>query len=201
MSEEAHKTGLTRAMKIAIGAVGVLVIGGVIVAVVLNGTGKPSASATSSPSASHAPGPLPGAIPTEGSEVRPPTATPMSGLPPVEAATPLISDPLPKSASREGGIVDGFPAVAGPLDGSKVGSSSIAVQDTVMQVSLSAVSTASQDDIREHYRTLWNTAGLREQPTADGTTTFAGTYGSLTLSFGSSGTGNLYTVYGVLRTQ
>lgn len=207
MSEETSKTGLTRAMKIAIGVVGVLVVAGVITTVALNGTGSPGARATPSPSVSLGPGPLPGAKPTTGSEVPTPTAAPpgsapLAQQPPAQPATPSISAPLPSSAARDGGVVDGFPVnVAGPVEGSTVTSTSIAVQDTVMQLSLAAVSTASPDEIRAHYAGLWNAAGLREQPSTDGTTTFADAYGSLTLSFGSSGTGTLYTVYGVLRTQ
>jgi hypothetical protein len=206
MSDEARKPGLTPAMRIAIGAVVALVTAGIVAAAVLNTTAGPDRLATSTSSPAQgvpSSGPRPGATPTTGSEVPPPAATSVSGLPPAQPAAPLISAPLPASGSLDGGIVDGYPAtIAGPADGSTVTSTSIAVQDAVMQLSLIAVSSASQDDIRTYYRTVWSAAGLREQTAAaDGTMTFVGPYESLALSFGSTGTGNHYTVFGILRTQ
>ncbi|MDQ4214282.1 hypothetical protein [Microbacterium capsulatum] len=208
MSDDARGSGMTRAMKIAIAVVGALAAAGIITAIALTAAAGPGARPGPHPATTAAArstsGPLPGATPTSGSEVPPPPATPLSALPPASArpAKPLISAPLPASGSKDGGIVDGFPtAIAGPAAGSTVRSSSIAAQSTVMQVTLSALSSASQNDIRAEYRTRWAAAGLNEQPTADGTMTFVGAYESLTLSFGSSGTGTLYTVFGVLRTQ
>ncbi len=212
MSDETRKPGLTPAMKIAIGAVGVLVVGGIVAAAVFASMGAPGhgdagGASTSGPSATRGatPGPHPGATPAPGSEVPPPAAA-TNGSPPAPApptaASPLVSAPLPESGSRDDGVVDGYPTdIAGPMDGSSVRFTSIAVQDTVMQISLTAATTDIPDDIRAHYRAVWSGLGLTEQPTADGTTTFAGPYASLTLSFASSGTGDRYVVYGVLRTQ
>lgn len=205
MSDEGRVTRMTPGMKITIAVVGVLVVAGVVAAIALTGmgqTGSGHEASTATPRSTS--GPLPGATPTSGSEVPPPPATPLSAMPPASprGATPLISAPLPASGTAEGGLVDGFPAeIAGPSASSTVRSSSIATQDTVMQATLSAVSSVSQDDVRAEYRTRWAAAGLQEQQTADGTMTFTGPYESLTLSFGSAGTGTLYAVYGVFRTQ
>lgn len=208
MSDEGRGSGITPAMRITIGVAGVLVVAGVVAAIVLTGMGGAGSddavqtTATATPPSTS--GPLPGATPASGSEVPPPPATPLSAMPPASAgaAGPLVSAPLPASGSQDGGLVEGFPAeIAGPAAESTVRSSSIATQDTVMQTALSALSSASQDDVRAEYRTRWAAAGLREQQTADGTMTFAGAYESLSLTFGSSGTGTLYTVFGVFRTQ
>ncbi|MGO4681150.1 hypothetical protein [Microbacterium sp. 2MCAF23] len=204
MSDEARGTRIAPAMRVTIGVVGVLVAAGAVTAIVLTGVGGTGADRAATAAPQSTSGPLPGATPASGSEVPPPPATPLSAMPPASAgeAGPLISAPLPGSGSLDGGLVDGFPAeVAGPAAGSTVRSSSIATQDTVMQVTLSALSSASQDEVRGEFRTRWAAAGMREQQTADGTMTFTGAYESLTLSFGSSGTGTLYTVFGVLRTQ
>lgn len=206
MSDEGRGMGITPAMRIAIGVVGVLIVAGAVTAIVLTGMSGAGpdrvAPATAAPRTTS--GPLPGATPTPGSEVPPPPATPVSAMPPAraDAAKPLINAPLPASGSRDGALVDGFPdAIAGPAADSTVRSSSIATQDTVMQATLAALSSRSQDDVRAEYHTRWAAAGLQEQQTADGTMIFTGPYESLTLSFGSSGTGTLYAVFGVFRTQ
>ena len=207
MPDEERGTGMTPAMKIVVGGVAALVVAGVATAIVLTGVGAPgdAAGSAAAPEATGSTsGPLPGATPTSGSEVPPPPSTPLSAMPPTSTTRtkPLISGPLPASGSLDGGLLDGFPAaLAGPAGNSTVRSSSIATQDTVMQTTLSALSTASQDDVRAEYRTRWAAAGLQEQPTTNGSTTFTGAYESLTLTFGSSGTGTLYQVYGLFRTQ
>ena len=204
MTQNEVRPALTPAMKTAIAVVGVLVVGGIIVVAALTATGQPEVAPTASPSSTAAPssGPLPGATPTTGSEVQPPTASPRSGLPPLEPAEPLIGAPLPEPGSRSGGLVTGFPAgVADPMQDSNIVSSSIATEGAVMQLSLVASSAETPDAIREHYSALWTSLGLRAVPTDDETVAFTGDYESLTLSVGTSGTGNLYTIFGVLRTE
>jgi hypothetical protein len=227
MTEQKTMSTLTPAMKIVIGVVAVVVIAGAIVASALVGAGSaPDAAATVAatlPSenqpgrpapgtvppgaASTAPaaptrGPLPQATPTTGSEVLPPTATPNTRLPKVSPAPPLVPGPLPRSAARTGGLVAGYPSrVMGPAVTSPVVSSSIATQGTTMQVTLVAVYSGSRDTITAHYETLWASLGMRRGLTSDGTLVYAGAHESVTLAFGSSGTGNRYTIYGVFRTK
>jgi hypothetical protein len=204
MTKKEVRPALTPAMKTAIAVIGVLVLGGVITVAALTATGRPEASpdVSPSPAATQTSGPVPGATPTTGSEVQPPTASPRTGLPPLQPAEPLITAPLPDAGSLNGGLVTGFPAgVADPMEGSEVASSSIATEGTVMQLSLVASSGESPDAIRAHYRALWTSLGLRETSGDDDAVAFTGEYESLTLNVGTSGTGNLYTIFGVLRTE
>ncbi|QAY59983.1 hypothetical protein ET475_08230 [Microbacterium protaetiae] len=175
------------------------------------GNGTPGATAGTSTApggakgaASGAPtiGPLPQATPTTGSEVLPPTATPITRLPSITPQPPLVSAPLPKTASKNNGLVSGYPEkVMGPATKSTVLSSSIATEKTTMQVSLVATTTASQASVQKHYEELWGSLGLRRGTAADGTITYVGAHESVALSFGTTGTGNRYTIYGVFRTK
>ncbi|WP_417564854.1 hypothetical protein [Microbacterium sp.] len=222
MTDHRSVPTLTTAMKIVIAVVAVLVVvGGIVVSALLSAGGTPDAATTATtpgstgasaqaaaPGASGAAsshpsrGPLPEATPTSGSEVLPPTATPHAGLPKITPAPPLVAGPLPRSASEQGALVKGFPArVMGPLKGARVASSSIATQGSAMQVSLVAISAASHDAITKHYEQQWSALGLKRGQASDGTLVYAGAHESVTLSFGSSGTGNRYTVYGVFRTK
>lgn len=208
MAHTARGTALTPAMKIAIAVIGVLVVAGIVVIAMLNTAGRdgaeapPSSAPTTAVAPPTTPGPLPGATPTTGSEVPPPTAAPGTGLPPLAAAAPLVAAPLPKSGSRDGGLVAGFPtSVAEPMEDSDVVSTSIATENTAMQVSLVSSTTTALDEIRAHYRALWTSLGLREQPGDDSTMAFTGEFESLTLNVRTTGTGNMYTIFGVLRTE
>ncbi|WP_295014245.1 hypothetical protein [uncultured Microbacterium sp.] len=198
---EVRRTGLTPAMRaVLIGVLAVVVVG-VAIAVWFWVAGPGAGSAAPAPTATVA-GPRPGATPTSGSEVRPPTATPGTGLPPLSDETPLVKAPLPASGSADGAVVAGFPEnVLGPLPGSTLGSTSIATEGTRMQATLIASSTSPEDDIRAHYQQLWAGLGLHPETTSDGTLSFTGAYESVTLAISSSGTGNRYTLSGVFRTE
>ena len=230
MADEKTST-LTPAMKAVIAVVAVLVVAGVItVSALLSGSGatpnagdttsqsatagtsgqgagtgtdpdstaKPGATASTAPTV----GPLPQATPTTGSEVLPPTATPITKLPKITPQPPLIAGPLPKTASKTNGIVKGFPKdIMGPAAKSTVLSSSVATEKTTMQVSLVATTTESQKSVQKHYEKLWSSLGLHAGTAADGTITYVGAHESLALSFGTTGTGNRYTIYGVFRTK
>lgn len=215
MSSE-ESSGLTPAMKVAIGVIGAVVIAGIVIAAIWNNVGNdadqpgaasPTAAETGkgrAPGADPTPttGPSPDATPTSGSEVLPPSSAPSTGLPAVPAVKPLIQAPLPKSDARTGDLVTGFPVkIAGPVKGATVLSSAIAGENSVMQVDLVAVTATSPEKLRAHYRDLWSSLGLQERTSTDGTVTFIGPYESLTLVIGSSGTGNRYTIHGVFRTE
>ena len=228
---EMGRSTLTPAMKIVIGIVAVVVVAGIItVSALLSSGATPNAATTttqqqqnsagtpagdtagaskgatkgSGGKASDKPtvGPLPQATPTTGSEVLPPTATPNNRLPKITPQPPLVSAPLPKTASKNNGLVPGFPKqVMGPATKSTVLSSSIATEKTTMQVSLVATTTTAQNDVQKHYEKLWASLGLRRGTAADGTLTYVGAHESVALSFGTTGTGNRYTIYGVFRTK
>jgi hypothetical protein len=222
MTDDKTTGVLTPAMKRVLIAVGAVVVVGVIaivwfIAATAGGAGNaaaPGASTSNSqdgPSSGSSPftpspgatsGPLPEATPTTGSEVLPPTATPNDKLPSIAPQAPLVSAPLPASGTRSGGLVKGFPTkIMGPASKTTVISSSIASQGTAMQVTLVGTSTSSKKSIQDHYAKLWSSLGLRPGLTSDGSISYAGAHESVTLTFGSSGTGNHYTIYGVFRTK
>jgi len=223
MTDDKRPSTLTPGMKIVIAVVAMLVLAGVVVvSTLLSAGGAPGpapattqqggassgGSSTGGPqtpgAASRTParGPLPQATPTTGSEVLPPTATPQTHIPKITPAPPLVTAPLPKPASRQGGLVKGYPTrVMGPVAASDVVSSSVATQGSTMQATLVAVAATSPKDITAHYATLWSSLGLRRSTTNDGTVVYTGAHESVTLAFASAGTGNRYTIYGVFRTK
>ncbi len=205
MTDEARKP-LTTGMRMVLIAVGAVVVVGGITAVWLlsAGASAPGAQVSESSAAHATSGPLPGATATTGSEVVSPqpgqTQTDPDRLPPLDAPTPLATAPLPPSASATGSLVDGFPeTVMGPTSDADVVSSSIATQDTTMQVALVARTDSSSADVIAHYKALWEGLGLSVSATANAATA-VGSFESLTLSFSSSGTGTVYSLFGVLRT-
>lgn len=161
----------------------------------------PASSTSSEPTT----GPLPGATPTTGSAVLPPSEGGDSDrLPPRTVQAPLVAAPLPVSASALGSLVDGFPsAIVGPMPGSDVVESSIATEGNRMQVTLTARTDATVDAVTKHFEASWSALGLRSTPDA-GTAalTFAGAYESMTLAFSTgTGTGTVYMIYSVFRTK
>lgn len=209
---EGENSGLTRSMRVALfSATGIVAVGLLVSAWLffaappqptpVSAAGLPSSEEMQTPG----PGPVPNATPTTGSEVQSPapTQTHLNRLPPLPETVPLISAPLPDDGSARGKLVAGFPVqVAGPAAESDVIDSSIAREKQVVQVALTARTDASVQDVRDHYGKLW--ADLRLAPgTAEGDSlSYADEYSSLTLAFASgSGTGTVYTVYGVLRAE
>ncbi|MCX6502429.1 MAG: hypothetical protein NT132_08510 [Microbacterium sp.] len=149
-------------------------------------------------------GPLPGATPTTGSEVMPPgdgTVTP-DRLPPRAATHPPSSLPPADSASARGAIVAGYPVeVAGPLDGSDVIESSVASEGSLVQSALVARTDASPEEVLEAYRARWSALRLAAVPGAEaGAASFGDASSSITVSADASGTGTVYTVFGIVRT-
>jgi len=153
-------------------------------------------------SASPTQGPVPGATPTEGSEVLPPDEAGGIRLPSLAPEEPLFATPFPAAGSRENGLIEGFPVDAmEPVAGSDVLQSSIAVEEQTMQATLTARTDSSPDEVRAHFASAWTNVGLAEQPTpSTDELSFVGPFESLTLAFSpSSGTGTVYVVYGVFR--
>ncbi|MGZ0711650.1 hypothetical protein ACWPKO_25295 (plasmid) [Coraliomargarita sp. W4R53] len=150
------------------------------------------------------PGPIPNATPVDATEVQPLAATPTHAnrLPPLPDPAPLIAAPLPDDAHERGKLARGYPTdVAGPAPDSDVIDTSITSEDNLVQVSLTARTDASPDEVREHFTQRWS--GLRLAPSTadDGALSYTDQYSSLTLAFATnSGTGAVYTVFAVLQT-
>jgi hypothetical protein len=206
MTDE-RAASLTPAMKRLLIGAAVIVALGIAITIWLLTAGGASPGAedrpggtTSSSAPTNAAGPSPGATAEAGSEVGLPTQAPYV-LPTSEPAGPLVPPPFPASAAADGEIVAGFPeAVMGPVPGSDVLHTEISTENEVMQVALVARTGASEEDVRQHYTSQWTALGLTPsdaQP--DGSLSFTGSSGSLTLAFPTSGTGTGYTVFGVFR--
>lgn len=201
--------GLSRPMRITLWTVGAVVVAGILLALAFLLTppaAGPGSGATPSAVASPTHGPDPDGTPVPGSEVQAPdaSATDPNRLPPREASGPLVTPPLPPSASAEGSLVEGFPRdIMGPTADSDVVSSSIATEGDTMQVTLVARTDQSEEDVRSHFRSVWTSLGLVESAQDQGTSLAVDDgANSLSLAFTpSSGTGTVYMVYGVFRTS
>lgn len=200
---------LSPAMRWTLVAVGGVAAAGLVAALALSlapAGGSPSAatSATAAPISPTAAGPAPNATPVDGSEVEPPTTpdAPSDRLPPVSAPTPLVAGPLPASASAQGELVPGFPTVlGGPAPDADIIDSSVSSADTVMQVTLTARTDATREDVTAHYRSAWAGLGLADA-SGDAALAYTDPFSSLTLAFtDGSGTGTVYVIYATLRTE
>lgn len=212
--EGGERRGLTRAMRWVLWGVGAVALVGLAITLWLStaggDAGAPRAvdattAPPAAPSATPTPGPLPDATPTTGSEVKAPDATapPADRLPPLSAPSPLVSAPLPGSGSASGELVDGFPTNAmAPAPASEVLQSSIATEGDTMQVTLQARTDATPEEVSGHYRALWSSLGLADVTSGGADASYADALSSLSLAFSAStGTGTVYTVYGVFRTN
>ena len=196
---------LTPTMRWSIAAVAAVVVLGLsatgwLLSTTRDAAPAPLPSATGEPM----PGPVAGATPVAGSEVQPPEgAAEAAHLPQPLPATPLVHAPLPEDASARNALVAGFPvAVAGPAPAADVIDSSLAQDGIVLQAALTARTDADADTVLSHYRELWSGLGLARQTTEGSSEAFSDTYSSVSVSVApSTGTGTVYTVYAVLRTE
>ena len=169
------------------------------------GSAAPSDGSSSSGAPSR--GPVPGATPTTGSEVLPPTnEIDPNRIPPRTPSTPLVVPPLPESASKVGGLVDGYPReIVGPSPDSSVLDSSIATEGDRMQVTLTARTDVTPEEVARHFEAFWAALGLHGTSQGAGTTitlAYTGAYESMTLAFNTgTGTGTVYMIYSVFRTK
>jgi hypothetical protein len=75
------------------------------------------------------------------------------GLPPSPPLAPLVTSPLPKSASAAGSLVAGFPSAVIPLHpDTTVETSSVASAENRLQVTLTATTSATTEAVLEFYR-------------------------------------------------
>ena len=74
-----------------------------------------------------------------------------------------------------------------------------------MQATLTARTDASPEEVAEHFATAWAALGLNGTSQGSGTSTvlsYTGPYESISLAFSSgSGTGTVYMIYSVFRTN
>ena len=148
-----------------------------------------TASATPSPALSPDPGPSSTSQPPAGPatpEADPPTGTPAAPgapapveetpseetpaagpftLPPSEPVPDPVSRPFPTSASAEGKLVKGFPTlVIPPAPRSSVTNSAVASEGNRLQVTLSAESSLTVEEVLDFYRTELAQLGLLDSP-------------------------------------
>lgn len=203
VTSRAFAPTLDRRMRATAIIVGAVVVAGLAVAAWLGLAPLPDA-ATAPPQAV-APAPLTGpdadAPAVDGSEVLPADETPQrpDRIPPIAPAAARVTLPLPASATAQGELVAGFPAdLAAPAEDSDVLDSTIASEGDTMQFTLRARSDASADAVLAHYAAAWAALGLAPSPSAQGVS-YGDAYSSLSVVAESTGTGLVYTVYGVLR--
>lgn len=110
-----------------------------------------------------------GAVDDEGSEVigEPESSATKepSGLPKAKrtATDSLISSPLPRTATRRGALVAGFPLGAVPvLTGSAVSSSGVSSEANILQVSIVARNPRSPSSVLAYYRGVLTELGFSE---------------------------------------
>jgi len=125
----------------------------------------PSAS-TSDPGKGHAPTHVAGAhggseiLPSPSSAAR--TSGALPGLRPVGATTlPLVSDPLPRPATKTGTLVDGYPALLAPPARHTIAVSSVAGSGNALQAALTATCQLPCDPLRS-YRVRLGARGFTE---------------------------------------
>jgi hypothetical protein len=151
--------------------------------------------------------PASGGLDGESSSSRPqphslPPSAPLTQKP-TAPQKPLVSKPLPKSASARGELVAGFPVAVIPLvPGGSVLFSSVAATGAKLQVGLESIASMAPADVIAHYSAAFSRLGLVAAPTpATGgarTATFTRGGNSVTVTAASYGGSNCrFTVFGV----
>ena len=172
---------------------GVLVVLAIVAVSVFLGTGGFGPTSAPSPTPTRAAG--------SGTEVLPPTATPTTAHLGTES-TPLVTEPLPKSASATGKLVTGFPTDVISLPaGMKIESSSIATQGVHMQVTVVGTSAASVGDVQSYFQAVFTKLGLTAvvTPAAPGTTatSYSRSSDSITVTTSADSGGTHVSVFAV----
>ena len=158
-------------------------------------SGSPtSGSSTSSPPDGSGNGSGDGVTTAKPLEVLPPvTATP-TGLPEPSAPAPLITGPLPKSATAKGSLVEGWPSSVVTMPaGTTVGSTSISTSGTVLQLTADGIVGTSQGDVLGAFRQSLVAQGFwsEDAPAPDGAVAarFVRGTDTVTVSVSVTGTG------------
>lgn len=124
------------------------------------------------------------------------------GLPPSPPLPPLVTTPLPPTASAADALVDGFPVAVIPLNpDTAVQTSSVASAENRLQVTLTASTSATAEAVLEFYRVSLAAHNLVDSvaPAATGSTALLFSRGAdtilLTVTPAESG-GTTYSVFG-----
>ncbi|MHC5797829.1 hypothetical protein ACVXZ4_16910 [Lacisediminihabitans sp. FW035] len=119
------------------------------------------------------------------------------------AIAPLLSGAAPKTASKNGAIVTGFPATIPVAAGSTIGSSAVASSGNNVQATLVAKTSLAAPDLLDYYQSAFAKIGLysTEVPAVGGSTAFSFAHGNdtVTLTVTPTKTGADYSIYAVLR--
>jgi len=128
------------------------------------------------------------------------SGTPGDHLPPLASPTPRVVAPLPASGSAHGALVAGYPVELGaPLPDSDTLDSSLATEGDILQFTLVARTDAAAEEVLARYDAQWASLGLVPAPETAGVLAYRDAFTSLTVSAATSGTGTVYTVFGVLK--
>ena len=174
-----------------------LLLTGVLVLLAIAAVAVFLATGSSTPSAA----PTPTRAAGSGTEVLPPTATPTT---PHLGTTlePLVTAPLPKTASAKGKLVAGFPSEVIPIpSGLTISSSSVATQGDHLQATVVGTSTASEADVQSFYQAafakLGMTAAVAPAGASDTATTFSRGSDSITVTTTAQTSGTALSIFGV----
>lgn len=116
---------------------------------------------------------------------------------------PLLSGPAPKTASKTGSLVGGFPATIPVAAASTIANSAVASSGDNVQATLVAKTSMSASDLLDFYQSAFAKIGLTatEVPAVGGSAAFSFTHASdtVTLTVTSTKSGANYSLYAVLR--
>ena len=119
------------------------------------------------------------------------------------AVAPLLSGSAPKTASKTGSLVNGFPETIPVAVASTIANSAVASSGDNVQVTLVAKTSMSAADLLDFYQSAFAKIGLTatEVPAVGGSTAFSftHTYDTVTLTATSTKYGANYSLYAVLR--
>ncbi len=136
-----------------------------------------------------------------GTEVLPPTATPTIAHLGTEQ-DPLVTAPLPKTASAKGKLVTGFPTqvIAIPA-GLTIENSSVASEGEHLQVTLVGTSAGTQGDVQAFYQTALSALGMTGAAASSAAGSTATTYSrgtdNITVTTTADSTGTQLSILGV----
>jgi hypothetical protein len=116
---------------------------------------------------------------------------------------PLLTGPAPKTASKTGSLVDGFPTTIPVAHTSTITNSSVASSGDIVQATLVAKTSMSAADLLDFYQSTFAKVGLpgTEVPAVGGSTAFSFAHGNdtVTVTVTATKSGANYSIYAVLR--
>jgi hypothetical protein len=123
--------------------------------------------------------------------------------PALAAIAPLLSGAAPKTASKNGALVTGFPATIPVAARSTIASSAVASSGNNVQATLVAKTSRTAADLLDSYEQAFAKIGLSgtEVPAVGGSTAFSFAHGNdtVTVTVTATKSGANYSIYAVLR--